>query len=71
MNSQWLNQKGKFSVHFKDHIEYFCSLHNLAFQVQEDLRQLRENIVKGDGKTISIEELESALNKTEQGLQVG
>ena len=42
----------------------------LLSQVQDDLRQLRENIVKGDGKTISIEELESALNKTEQGLQV-
>lgn len=39
--------------------------------MQEDLRQLRENIVKGDGKAISIEELESALSKTEQGLQVG
>ncbi|KAL4227848.1 hypothetical protein ACF0H5_013286 [Mactra antiquata] len=38
--------------------------------VQDDIRQLRENLAnKGDGKTITIEELENALNKTEQGLQ--
>lgn len=44
---------------------------SFMFQVQDDIRQLRENLAtKGDGKTISIEELENALNKTEQGLQV-
>lgn len=43
----------------------------MYLQVQEDIRQLRENLSnKGDGKTITIEELENALNKTEQGLQV-
>lgn len=45
-------------------------LNTLFFQVQDDIRQLRENLTnKGDGK-ITIEELENALNKTEQGLQV-
>ncbi|XP_053405574.1 IQ domain-containing protein H-like isoform X3 [Mercenaria mercenaria] len=38
--------------------------------VQDDIRQLRENLTnKGDGKGITIEELENALNKTEKGLQ--
>lgn len=41
-----------------------------VFQVQEDLKQLREKLSHGDGKVVSIEELENALSKTEQGLQV-
>jgi len=42
-----------------------------SFQVQDDIRQLRENLTtKANGNTISIEELENALSKTEQGLQV-
>jgi hypothetical protein len=46
-------------------------LYHLLLQVQDDIRQLRENLTnKGDGKGITIEELENALNKTEQGLQV-
>ncbi|KAK3607906.1 hypothetical protein CHS0354_036732 [Potamilus streckersoni] len=42
----------------------------ILIKVQDDIRQLRESLVKGDGKTISIEELEKALSKTEQGLQL-
>ncbi|WAR06286.1 IQCH-like protein [Mya arenaria] len=41
----------------------------ILIKVQDDLRQLRENLTAGDGASISIEQLQSALSKTEQGLQ--
>lgn len=42
----------------------------ILIKVQDDIRQLRENLInRGDGKGITIEELENALNRTEQGLQ--
>ncbi|KAL5004198.1 hypothetical protein ScPMuIL_017654 [Solemya velum] len=41
----------------------------ILIKVQEDLKQLREKLAHGDGKAVSIEELEKALSKTEQGLQ--
>lgn len=45
-------------------------IHFLIFQVQDDLRQLREKIAQGDTSNINIQDLEKALVKTEEGLQV-
>ena len=39
------------------------------FQVQDDLRQLREKMSNGDGN-INMSDLDRALAKTEEGLQV-
>ncbi|XP_021362303.1 IQ domain-containing protein H-like isoform X2 [Mizuhopecten yessoensis] len=39
-------------------------------EVQDDIRQLRERINHGDGGSINIKDLESALAKTEEGLQM-
>ncbi|XP_052277313.1 IQ domain-containing protein H-like isoform X2 [Dreissena polymorpha] len=52
-----------------ENCSYQSFLPELAL-VQDDIRQLKESLAsKGDGKTISIAELEHALSKTEQGLQ--
>lgn len=39
-------------------------------KLQDDIRVLREQIANNKGGTISIQDLESALVKTEEGLQV-
>ncbi|XP_069138728.1 IQ domain-containing protein H-like isoform X4 [Argopecten irradians] len=39
-------------------------------EVQDDIRQLREKINHGDGGSINIKDLENALAKTEEGLQM-
>lgn len=50
----------------ENHPEY---VGQILIKVQEDLRQLREKLTKNEGNVVSVEELESALAKTEQGLQ--
>ena len=48
-------------------IDIFFLLQNV--QVQDDLRQLREKMSNGDGN-INMSDLDRALAKTEEGLQV-
>ena len=40
------------------------------FKVQDDLRVLREKMANGESGSINISDLDRALAKTEEGLQV-
>lgn len=47
---------------------------HILVQVQEDLKELKENLsqitIQTDGKTLDIQSLETAIRRTEIGLKV-